>query len=70
MVASLHTRRRVTDIINYIPEQFTVKAHPALFEGRGGRGGWGRKSEEHFIPVYIHIQNPNFKVEYLKNGTR
>ena len=21
------------DIINFIPEQFTVKAHPALFEG-------------------------------------
>ena len=24
--------------LNIIPEQFTVKAHPALFEGRG-RGG-------------------------------
>ena len=26
--------KKVTE--NIIPEQFTVKAHPALFEGRGG----------------------------------
>ena len=32
---------------NIIPEQFTVKAHPALFEGEGGGGG-AKKSEEHF----------------------
>ena len=27
---------------NFIPEQFTVKAHPALFEGEWGSGeeGW------------------------------
>ena len=29
-----------------IPEQFTVKAHPALFEGEGREG---QKSEEHFV---------------------
>ena len=41
-----------------IPEQFTVKAHPALFEGEGGGGGAKKvrkKSEGTFIPVYIHI---------------
>ena len=38
-----------------IPEQFTVKAHPALFEGEGkGRGKKVRNNT--FIPVYIHIQ--------------
>ena len=31
----------------FIPEQFTVKAHPDLFEGEGG-GGRGKKIEEHF----------------------
>ena len=31
----------------FIPEQFTVKAHPALFEGRGGAKKWGT-----VIPVY------------------
>ena len=36
---------------NIIPEQFTVKAQPALFEREGRR----QKSEEHCIPVYIHI---------------
>ena len=31
-------------IINIIPEQFTMKAHPALFEGEGeGEGGEGQK---------------------------
>ena len=35
----------------FIPEQFTVKAHPALFEGEeegGGGRGEAKKSEEHF----------------------
>ena len=36
-----------------------MKAHPALFEGEGGRGGGAKKvrkkSEGTFIPVYIHI---------------
>ena len=33
-----------TDAIKIIPEQFTVKAHPALFEGEGR----AKKIEEHF----------------------
>ena len=33
-----------------IPEQFTVKAHPALFEGEEGRG-WAKKWGT-VIPVY------------------
>ena len=43
-----------------IPEQFTVKAHPALFEGEGR----GKKVRNTFIPVYIdiHIQNPKTKL--------
>ena len=33
----------------FIPDQFTVKAHPALFEGEGrGMGEEGQKNEEHF----------------------
>ena len=31
--------------LGLIPEQFTVKAHPALFEGKEGRG---KEIEEHF----------------------
>ena len=40
-------------IIIIIPEQFTVEAHPALFEGGRGRGK--KVSTNTFIPVYIHI---------------
>ena len=58
----------------FIPEQFTVKAHPALFEGEGmGRGKKSEeKSEGHFYSsLHSHSHsNLNFKVEYLKNGTR
>ena len=55
-----------------IPEQFTVKAHPALFEGEGE----GEEGEPNIEALYIPVYNwhthskPNFKVEYLKNGTR
>ena len=45
---------------NIIPEQFTVKAHPALLEGEGGEGGKGGEGSQKggtVIPVYIHIQN-------------
>ena len=36
--------------LGLIPEQFTVKAHPALFEGEEGEEGEkeGQKNEEHF----------------------
>ena len=47
-------------IICIIPEQFTVKAHPALFEGNGpGRGrGEPKKVELLFqFTIHIHIQN-------------
>ena len=40
-----------SDVIVNIPEQITVKAHPALSEGEGGGGGEGegqKKIEEHF----------------------
>ena len=30
---------RTDSILYIIPEQFTVKAHPALFEGEGEGGG-------------------------------
>ena len=60
-----------------IPEQFTVKAHPALFEGEGeGQKKWVKTSEEkseaHFYSsLHSHSHSkPNFKVEYLKNSTR
>ena len=98
-----------------IPEQFTVKAHPALFEGEGrGKKKWGttllfqstftftfvlrrvfiileavdhytlftytfnniqwrgKNSEEHLFQSTFTFKTskPNFKVEYLKNGTR
>ena len=39
-----------------IPEQFTVKAHLALFEGKG------KKVRNTLIPVYIHIQNLKTKL--------
>ena len=43
----------------FIPEQFTVKANPALFEGEGEGEGEGEEqkkvSTNTFIPVYIHI---------------
>ena len=39
-----------------IPEQFTVKAHPALLEGEGGGGA---KKGGTIIPVYIHIHIQN-----------
>ena len=32
-----------TFTFTFIPEQFTVKAHPALFEGEGGGGGGATK---------------------------
>ena len=59
--------------IAFIPEQFTVKAHPALFEGDGG----GEEGEEEqkttlifitFIQVYIHIhiQNQTLKSNISK----
>ena len=50
------------------PEQFTVKAHPALFEG--GEEGEGQKKVRNntFIPVYIpiHIQNQTLKSNISK----
>ena len=63
---------------NFIPEQFTVKAHPALFEGEGGRGGGGGeaiKTTRFFNTFYSSLHSHshskwNLKVEYLKNGTR
>ena len=33
---------------SFIPEQFTVKAYPALFEEEGGGRGRGKNIEEHF----------------------
>ena len=32
--------------INIIPEQFTAKAHPALFEGEGGAGEGGGEGKK------------------------
>ena len=44
-----------------IPEQFTVKVHPALFDGEGkGRGGRGEPKNEALLfqsTVDIHFQN-------------
>ena len=48
----------VTDLnhLNCIPEQFTVKAHPALFEGVGE--GWAKNEALLFqSTVNIHFQN-------------
>ena len=44
----------------FIPEQFTVKAHPALSEGEGRTGG-AKQVRNTFIIVYIHIH-----IQYLK----
>ena len=53
-----------------IPEQFTVKAHPALFEGEGGGGSKKNTTRffNTFIPVYIqiHIQNETSKSNISK----
>ena len=38
-------------------------------KGEGGGGG-AKKSEEHFYSSVHSHSNSNFKVEYLKNGTR
>ena len=48
-------RDRQTILFIDIAEQFTVKAHPALFEGEGR----GKKVRNTFIPVYIHIHIQN-----------
>ena len=47
------------DNLKFIPEQFTVKAHPALFEGEGGGGGGEPKNEALLFQstVDIHFQN-------------
>ena len=45
--------------ISFSPEQFTVKAHPALFEGEG-RGRRGSQILRHYIflsTIDINIQN-------------
>ena len=50
----------------FIPEQFTVKAHPALFEEEGGGEGEGQqKVRNTFIPVYIHIHIQTAKARTL-----
>ena len=45
----------------YIPEQFTVKAHPGLFKGEGrGRRGWTKKwgtVDKHFQNVHKTFQS-------------
>ena len=46
-------------IIYFIPEQFTVKAHPALFEGEGEGEGQTKVRNNTFIQVYIHIHIQN-----------
>ena len=48
----------------FIPVQFTVKAHPALFEGEGrGRGGGGgaKKSEEQHFYSSLHSHSKSHK---------
>ena len=53
----------------FIPEQFTVKAHPNYLKGRGEEGGRGKKvSTNTFIPVYIHIQTQTLKSNISKSG--
>ena len=60
--------------LSLIPEQFTVKAHPALLEGTGegeGEGGGGAKKGGTIIPVYIHIHIQNHKTNknaYILNS--
>ena len=71
VLKSIHLNRH--NIIIIFPEQFTVKAHSALFEGDGK--GWAKKwgtvipvyswhtlskwAAQNIIPVYsdIHFQN-------------
>ena len=51
-------------IIYHIPEQFTVKAHPALFE----REGEGRPKKVALLfqfTIHIHIQNAQTNCEGL-----
>ena len=51
----------------FIPEQFTVKDNPALFEGEGEEGGGAKKVRNNTLfPVYIHIQNQTLKSNISK----
>ena len=54
-------------ILCFIPEQFTVKALPALFEGEGEEeeGEEQKKVRNTFIPVYIHIYIQTAKARTL-----
>ena len=67
----------ITDLFNIlsihvVPEQFTVKAHPVLFQEGEGMG-WGAKKKEALLfqsTIDIHIQNARKtqKDAYISNG--